>query len=93
MIEDRGYSKQINKASMHFPEKGSWEEKSLYALKLIHKGSAADIAGKIAELEETENVAALEEHVEKALSSLCHNKQLECSLDEQVMIYVSPGLQ
>lgn len=87
MIEDGGYSKQVNRASMPFPEKESWEEKSLYALKLIGKGSAADIAGKIAELEETENVSALEEHVEKALSGLCQKKQLDCSLDEQVMIY------
>lgn len=87
MIEDGGYRKPESKASTPFPQKGSWEDKSMYALRLIGKGSAADIAGKIAELQETENVAALEEHVEKALTGLCHNKQLECVLDEQVMIY------
>jgi hypothetical protein len=35
MIEDGGYSKPVVRASVPFPEKGSWEDKSLYALELI----------------------------------------------------------
>lgn len=87
MIEDGGYLKKKYKPGNVFPLKKGIKDKALFALAHIGSGSAGDVAGKLADLEETENVAALEAKVESALSALCKEGHVSCDLDEQVMIY------
>lgn len=87
MIKDNGYFKNNSRTSLPFPAKGNWQEKSMYVLKIIKSGSAADVAGKMAAMEEIENVATLEEKVETALSELLEQGKVEGSVEEQVMIY------
>jgi hypothetical protein len=86
MIEDNSI-KESHISTIPYPLKGNWKDKSLFILSAIEKGSAADVAGKIAEYEETDNVAALEEHIEEALSSLMAEDLVKGELSEQVMIY------
>ena len=91
MIKDDKYSKPGNQASSPFRQGESWDEKSLYVLQLLKQGTAADVAGRLAEIDGTENVSVLEEHIEKSLSFLCHAQIIQCRLQDQVMVYYTSG--
>lgn len=86
MIKNEGY-KESHTATVPFPSKGDWKDKSIFILSLMDKGTAADIAGKLTEYEPADNVAALEEHIEEALSDLVAAGKIKGELSGQVMIY------
>jgi hypothetical protein len=86
MITDDSF-KETHTPTTPYPSKGDWKTKSLFILSIIEKGTAADVAGKLMDYEQTDNVAALEEHIEETLSVLVDEGHLKGELDGQVMIY------
>jgi hypothetical protein len=91
MMEDNRRIEEEHRLDITYPSKGDWKDKSLYILSEFKRGTAAEIAGIMADFEKTENIAILEEHIEKTLTLLVEQGEVHGTLNEQVMVYTLPA--